>query len=198
MRSIGLDFDNTLVDYTEVFRAEAAGFRLDAAALDKTEIRDRLRARGPDGEIDWQKVQARVYGPGLEHAPMMTGSRAFLDRCVAAGAQLAVVSHKGRFATQDPGGTDLREAARRWLGRHCPEIPADRIFFEDERAGKLRRIEALGLTHFVDDLPEVLADPSFPSGVQRLWLVTRADAACPPGMLAAGGWQDLAEAVFGR
>ena len=90
MRSVGLDFDNTLVDYTEVFRAEAASFGLAAGPLDKTEIRDRLRTRGPGGEIEWQKVQARVYGPGLEQAPMMDGSRAFLERAAAAGAQLAV------------------------------------------------------------------------------------------------------------
>ena len=198
MRSVGLDFDNTLVDYTEVFRAEAASFGLAAGPLDKTEIRDRLRTRGPGGEIEWQKVQARVYGPGLEQAPMMDGSRAFLERAADAGAQLAVVSHKGQFAAQDPGGTDLRDAARRWLRRHCPEIPAERIFFEDERVGKLRRIEALGLTHFIDDLPEVLSDPTFPPTVQRLWLVTRAGTVRPPGVLAAGGWRDLADVVFGR
>lgn len=197
MRSIGLDFDNTLVDYTEVFRAEAAALGIETAGLDKTEIRDRLRARGAEGEIAWQKVQARVYGPGLARAPMMAGSADFLARSAAAGARLAVISHKGRFAAQDPGGTDLREAARLWLGRHCPAIPADRIHFEDERAGKLRVIGTLGLTHFIDDLPEVLDDPAFPPGVARLWLVERAGAVCPPGMLAAGAWPALARAVFG-
>jgi len=197
VRSIGLDFDNTLVDYTDVFRAEAFAFGLDAASLDKTQIRDRLRARGPAGEIDWQKVQARVYGPGLENAPMMEGADGFLRLCADAGVELAVVSHKGRFAAQDPGGTDLREAASRWLARHCPGIPANRIFFEDERAAKLGRIASLGLSHFVDDLLEVLDDRAFPPAVERLWL-TRPGAACPPGMRAAGGWPDLAKALFGR
>lgn len=197
MRSIGLDFDNTLVDYTTVFRTEAAAFGLDAAGLDKTAIRDRLRARGPDGEIAWQRVQARVYGPGVAAAPMMAGSEEFLARCQASGADLAVVSHKGRFAAQDPGGVDLREAARAWLTRHCPQIPAERVFFEDERAAKLRRIGGLGLTHFVDDLPEVLADPAFPASVARLWLVDGPGRTYPPGIVAAGPWPILTEAVFG-
>ncbi len=197
MRSIGLDFDNTLVDYTDVFRTEAAALGLDAAALDKTEIRDRLRARGPAGEIDWQKVQARVYGPGLANAPMMEGAAEFLRLSAEAGVELAVVSHKGRFAAQDPRGTDLREAASRWLARHCPLIPSDRIFFEDERAAKLGRIASLGLTHFVDDLLEVLDDRAFPATVERLWLA-RTGTACPPGMLAAGGWAHLSRVLFGR
>lgn len=196
MRSIGLDFDNTLVDYTDVFRAEAVAFDLAATHLDKTAIRDRLRAQGPEGEIAWQKVQARVYGPGLANAPMMAGSAEFLTRCVEEGIPLAVVSHKGRFAAQDPGGTDLRETARQWLMRHCPAIPANRIFFEDERAAKLRRIGTLGLTHFVDDLPEVLEDPDFPRGVARLWLVAGSQPRST-GILAAGPWPVLARAVFG-
>jgi hypothetical protein len=197
VRSIGLDFDNTLVDYTEVFRAEAAAFDLVAGGLDKTQIRDRLRARGPEGEIAWQKVQARVYGPGLAQAPMMAGSAEFLRHCADQGVQLAVVSHKGRFAAQDPDGTDLRDAARLWLRRHCPAIPADRVFFEDERAAKLRRIGSLGLTHFIDDLPEVLEDPAFPPDVARLWLVTAAGPVPPAGVLAAGPWPVLARTVFG-
>ena len=60
---IGLDFDNTLVDYTDLFRSEAAALGLAAAGLDKTRIRDALRARGPAGEIEWQHLQARVTAP---------------------------------------------------------------------------------------------------------------------------------------
>jgi len=197
VRSIGLDFDNTLVDYTNVFRAEAAAYGLETSDLDKTQIRDRLRARGPSGEIEWQKVQARVYGPGLANAPMMEGSAEFLRRCAEDRVLLSVVSHKGRFAAQDPGGTDLREAARAWLRRRCPEIPPERVFFEDERAAKLRRIGALGLTHFIDDLPEVLGDPDFPQEVARLWLMTESGQTRPAGLLAAGPWPVLARSLFG-
>jgi len=197
VRSIGLDFDNTLVDYTDVFRAEAVAFGLDARNLDKTQIRDRLRARGDEGEIAWQKVQARVYGPGLAGAPMMAGSAAFLARCAEELVLLAVVSHKGRYAAQDPGGTDLREAARLWLRAHCPGIPSERVFFEDERAGKIRRIASLGLTHFIDDLPEVLGDPTFPRDVARLWLTTDTGQARPDGLLAAGPWPVLTRGIFG-
>ena len=127
---------------------------------------------------------------------MMAGSAEFIARCVAAGAELSVVSHKGRFAALDPGGTDLRDAARAWLARHCREIPGSRIFFEDERAAKLRRIGTLGLTHFIDDLPEVLGDPDFPAAVTRLWLVGAPGRTCPPGIAAAGPWPTLSRAVF--
>jgi len=57
---IGLDFDNTLVDYTAAFREEAAALGLSMPGASKTQIRDTLRLQ-PDGEILWQKLQARVY-----------------------------------------------------------------------------------------------------------------------------------------
>jgi hypothetical protein len=194
---IGLDFDNTLVDYTGPFRREAAAVGLAAAGLDKTGIRDALRARGPEGEILWQRLQARVYGPGLAQAPMMAGAGAFLARCAAEGVAVAVVSHKSRFAAQDPGGTDLRQAARAWLLHNCPGIATDRVYFEGDRGSKLKRIAALGCSHFVDDLLEVLTDPAFPAGVVRLWLADPPGRNCPTGIAASGPWPELAQAILG-
>jgi hypothetical protein len=194
---IGLDFDNTLVDYTDLFRSEAAALGLAAAGLDKTRIRDALRARGPAGEIEWQHLQARVYGPGLGQAPMMAGAGDFLHRCQVAGVPVAVVSHKSRFAAQDSRGTDLREAACNWLAQHCPGIATDRVYFEGDRGSKLRRIATLGCTHFVDDLLEVLTDPAFPAGVVRLWLADPPGRICPAGIAAAGPWPRLVQAILG-
>jgi hypothetical protein len=195
-RSIGIDFDNTLVDYGPVFRACAAEFGLDGAGLGKTEIRDRLRARGEAGELAWQRLQARVYGRGLGEATMMDGAAEFLVACRSSGVAVSVISHKTQFAAQDPGGTDLRLAARAWLARYCAAIVVQDAFFEDDRAAKLARIGALGCTYFVDDLLEVLTDETFPPGVIRLWLAPDG-AICPPGIAAAGGWRRMRRAVLG-
>jgi len=42
------------------------------------------------------------------------------------------------------------------------------VYFELTKADKLRRIEQLGCTYFIDDLPEFLTDPQFPAAVQRI------------------------------
>lgn len=191
---IGLDFDNTLVDYTEAFRAEAAGLDLGEAST-KTEIRDRLRLRD-GGEIVWQKLQARVYGPGIRHARLMNGARTFLDECIRREVPLAIVSHKSRYAAQDPGGVDLRQAAREWLARQNLGIAHDRVFFEETREAKLGRIRSLECRYFVDDLTEVLLDPRFPPSTQRLWLTESLDTPPPPPIDAAGDWSRIAHFVF--
>lgn len=190
---IGLDFDNTLVDYAEAFRAEAAKFELGGAST-KTEIRDRLRLRH-GGEIVWQKLQARVYGPGIKHARLMNGARAFLDECIRREVPLAIVSHKSRYAAQDPGGVDLRQAAREWLAHQDLGIAHDNVFFEETREAKLGRIRSLECRYFVDDLTEVLLDPRFPPSTQRLWLTASLETP-PPPIDAAGDWSRIAHFVF--
>ena len=72
---IGVDFDNTLVTYEEVFRAEACARGLidPNFAGTKQEIRDRIRLL-PDGEIAWQQLQGYVYGRGIASARMFDGA----------------------------------------------------------------------------------------------------------------------------
>ena len=171
---IGLDLDNTLIDYGDLFyrAALARGLLTPDVPCDKTSVRDRLR-RLADGELHWQRIQAEVYGPGLVASRPYPGAGEFLDAAARGGFQLAVVSHKTRFAAQDPQGTDLHEAARGWLrsqGFMGPGRPLaeDAVFFEATRADKTARIAALGCAAFVDDLPEVFGHPGFPSGTVRL------------------------------
>jgi len=47
-------------------------------------------------------------------------------------------------------------------------LPRANVFFELTKEAKLARIASSGVSHFVDDLPEFLAAPGFPGGVQRI------------------------------
>jgi len=166
---IGIDFDNTIVDYRPVFLPAARALGLVGASFaadDKTELRDRLRAL-PDGEARWQQLQAHVYAVAIDAAPAYAGVERFIREARRRGAQVAIVSHKTRFAAAAPAGPDMREAALRWLAAQRlledGAIAAADVFFEGTRAEKLARVRSLELTHFIDDLADVLADPAFPA-----------------------------------
>jgi len=197
---IGLDFDNTIVGYDDVFRAAAiarawlpAGF-----AGGKRLVRDTLR--GEDGgERKWMELQGEVYGSRMGDAVMFDGVTAFLARCRRAGATVAVVSHKTERGHFDPAGTDLRAAARTWMAAQglfaAGLAPAD-VYFEAERAAKIARIAALGCDVFVDDLEEVLLDPAFPRGCRRLHFAGTGGARDLP-FPSHADWGGIADAVFG-
>ena len=63
---IGIDFDNTIITYDEVFRAAARAQGLIEPGFDgsKQAVRDAIRLL-PDGELTWQKLQGQVYGKGI-------------------------------------------------------------------------------------------------------------------------------------
>jgi hypothetical protein len=199
---IGIDFDNTIIGYDEVFCTEAKrnGLIDKAFVGPKQAVRDAIRVL-PDGERAWQRLQGQVYGKGITCAVVMPGLETFLERCKTERCAVSVVSHKTEFGHLDPDRVNLRKAALDWmtangLAGDAHVIPAANIYFETTRAEKLRRIESLALTHFIDDLEEVLTDPGFPSCINRILLASSEPPAAAPYAVCRT-WQDIEHQIFG-
>jgi hypothetical protein len=203
---IGLDLDNTLIDYDRVFGRVGAALGVvpeSMSGLDKAEVRGYLRAQSA-GEIAWMRLQGQVYGRYLGNASLHVGVAEFLRRLKALGVQVSIVSHKTRYGHFDPAQVDLWDATMVWLenqGFFADDqfgIPRQHVFFEQTRGEKLIRIANLGCDLFIDDLPEVLLDPAFPAATERLWFANgQAPSACP-GLQAFNSWYDLAAACETR
>ena len=184
---IGIDFDNTIIRYDEVFAAAARARKLvppDFAGT-KTDVREAVRAL-PDGERAWQALQGHVYGAAIGGAEPFPGLDAFLRRARDEEADVVIVSHKTEYGHHDSSRVNLRTAALGWLETHgffddTGFSRAD-VYFANTRDEKLARISALAPDVFIDDLPEVLDDPKFPAGVRPL--------------LFTGDWGAIEGAVF--
>lgn len=170
---IGVDFDNTIVCYDELFHRLATERALIPATLprDKQSVRDYLRVQGQ--EDDWTELQGWAYGPRIGAAQPFPGVLDFFRACRQRGLSVYIISHKTRKPARGPQ-VDLHESAREWLvvqGFHLHDVaglPRDSVFFAETKQEKLERIAALGCTHFIDDLPEFLLDPRFPPDVVRV------------------------------
>jgi hypothetical protein len=138
----------------------------------KRALRDTLRRR-PQGELEWQALQAEVYGELIGRAPPFPGALDFVVRALELGAEVAIVSHKTASAEAPAKRADLHAAARTWLASNGfignDTIAPVNVYFETSRLAKLNRIRALGANLAIDDLVEVLTDSKFPPGVRR-WL----------------------------
>jgi hypothetical protein len=146
-------------------------------------------------------LQAAVYGAHMADANLIDGAREFLLACRRNGVELAVVSHKTRYAAADPDGIDLHEVSLAWMADRGffdadgIALSPDSVYFEPTRECKCRRIAALGCGHFVDDLEEVFHDPAFPGGVNRILLdLGKADPRGP--FTAYPSWQAVHDAFF--
>ncbi len=199
---IGIDFDNTIITYDDVFRiaARQGGLIDPDFSGSKQAVRDAIRLL-PDGELAWQRLQGQVYGKGIGGAKMVAGVEAFLRRCRAQGCVVVVVSHKTEYGHFDPDRVNLRQAALDWmaaqglLGGDFGIALAD-VYFESTRAEKLMRIAALSLTHFIDDLEEVLTDPNFPPTVERILFADGAQKVSS-SYTSCSTWRDIERQVFG-
>jgi hypothetical protein len=199
--TIGIDFDNTIVSYDElIYRtARDRGLIRDGAEPTKRSVRDRIRQL-PGGEIEWQKLQALVYGPLMRDARPTDGAEDFIRWCrCEADLAVFIVSHKTEYARYDQTGTNLRTAAFDWMAAHRFFEPGglglsrSAVHFESTRVEKIERIRAIGCSYFVDDLEEVFLEPSFPSHVQKILYAPRTPRASAGGAIVMAGWQALRE-----
>ncbi len=170
---IGIDFDNTVVCYDQVFHEVAAqrGWIPADIPATKDHVRDYMRRHG--NEDGWTELQGYVYGPYMRNALPFPGVLDFLTSCRQRRIPVCIISHKTPYPFRGPR-YGLHQAAQKWLGTRGFYDPLEaglvpeQVNFELTKEEKLDRIGAMGCTHFIDDLPEFLSEARFPEGVERI------------------------------
>ena len=198
---IGLDFDNTLACYDDVFTSESQklGFITSCWSGSKQDLRDELRSR-PDGERLWQTLQGRVYGPSMEQAVMFPGVASFLMRTRLRGDEVFIVSHKTEFGHFDPTSTPLRPAALAWMeskeffDQSRFGLMKESVFFAGTRSEKVQQIARLNLDIFVDDLEEVFAEEGFPP-IKKVLFNPKAQGKCHD--FQCNNWSEIGYHILG-
>ncbi len=199
---LGVDFDNTIVNCADLFHTLAVQRKLipHTTTTDKQAVRDAVRET-KNGEIEWQKLQALVYGPLLQQARPILGVLQALKACLLQNIQIYIISHKTRYAAQDISRTDLRVTAMRWLKNNCivsntGPVNERNVFFEASRADKINRIKTMNCTHFVDDLAETFQHPNFPPDVTKLLFDPSGNADVPEFIKTFHTWENIVDYVL--
>jgi len=198
---IGIDFDNTIVSYDELFHRVAVEQGLVPSRLSATKlaVRDHLRLNGL--EQTWIEMQGHVYGARMQQAAMYPGFVEFVLWARSAGHTLSIVSHKTRHPFAGPQ-YDLHAAARAWIEAKLQHenralFPDDAIFFELTKPEKLARIATIGCEAFIDDLPEILLADDMPPNVRKLLFDPDVAHAAKdhPGVVSVSSWSAIRDAV---
>ena len=198
----GIDFDNTIASYDAVFPSAARKMDLLPRGFrgGKKEVRSAVRALD-NGEREWQRLQGQVYGRFMPDAKLVEGVDAFLLAAKSLDADIRVVSHKSVHGHFDPQRIDLRDAAREWMRErgffemNGFGLSVDAVHFLSTRAEKIARVGTLKIDVFIDDLPEVLSEPSFPAGVRKI-LFTNGGAAPDGAYETAADWHEIKDLLF--
>lgn len=201
---IGIDFDNTLICYDEVFHrlAVEAGLVTPDSPRRQKAVREAAR-RSPEGDVAWQRLQGQAYGPRIHEATPADGALALLEACRKAEYEVHIISHKTQYASIDPSHTNLQKAAQDWLAGNgffseATGLGPNHFHCGSTRAEKIALIRNLGCTHFVDDLEETFREEGFPPEVQAI-LYAPGDDPVPedvPNLLVARSWPELGERIL--
>tara|TARA_Y100001954_G_scaffold234854_1_gene291249 strand:+ start:3075 stop:3698 length:624 start_codon:yes stop_codon:yes gene_type:complete len=161
MTILGLDFDNTLVTYDDLFyrTAFSKGLIEESTPANKKIIRDRLRSKKMDNEFTL--LQGEVYGSRITEASPSEGMLEALINIKRSGIKLCIISHKTQYPYKGEK-YDLHKAALRWLKKNkffdSEGLGMERseIYFQATKEEKVKRIEELGCDYYIDDLVEIL------------------------------------------
>jgi hypothetical protein len=189
---LGVDFDNTIVCYDEVFHRLALEDGLIPASVppDKTSVRNFLRQAGKEDR--WTALQAIVYGARMSEAQPFPGVLDFFRACAARGVRTSIISHRTRQPiVGEP--CDLHAAAYRWLEENSftDHIPRDAIHFRETRADKVTRVREEGCSHFIDDLPEFLEESQLPRDLHRILFDPAGTSQPIAGVTRARSWAEI-------
>ncbi|HOW87251.1 MAG TPA: hypothetical protein P5561_01420 [Candidatus Omnitrophota bacterium] len=163
--SVGIDFDNTIACYDGIFHAAALEKKLIPRGIqeNKKSVRDYLRSAG--AEDAWTELQGYVYGARMNDVSPFPGALECIARLKKKKIPVSIISHKTRHPYKGKD-YDLHAAARKWLQDRG--ISMENVFLMETKEGKLEQISRCGCTHFIDDLPEFLAEPAFPPSAKKL------------------------------
>lgn len=164
-RCIGIDLDNTIVAYDALFHRLACERTSIPAHLPETKLAVRTHLREVGAEDVWTELQAEAYGPRMSEAQPFPHALGFIHAARTARIRLAIISHRTRTPYRGVAH-DLHAAARAWLTAHG--LAGTETFLETSQEAKCARIADRRCVHFIDDLPEFLGHPSFPTGVERI------------------------------
>ena len=163
---IGLDFDNTIVSYDNIFFKVA----LEKGIIDKKKHVNKLLIReyliSLDKELIWTELQGEVYGPRMHEANSFVGVLDFISKACELGHNIFIISHKTKNPIKGPM-YDLHNATKIWIKNNLISkgielIKDHQIFLEETQIKKIKRIESCKCDLYVDDLPEILHSNIFP------------------------------------
>lgn len=200
-RRIGIDFDNTIVTYDEVFYKYALKSQLIPKGVKKNKqaVRDAIRVL-PQGNDKWTLLQGLVYGSYMDEAELVKGVEGFFEACRKNSCKISIISHKTIYPAMGPR-INLQAAAKRWLKDRdfLSEfgLTEKDIVFEETLQGKFDRIAGKSCAYFIDDLKETLLHPDFPKGVAKILYNQQADDCLPADIMRFKDWDEITEHFFG-
>tara|TARA_B100001063_G_scaffold227750_1_gene238525 strand:- start:21 stop:632 length:612 start_codon:yes stop_codon:yes gene_type:complete len=161
---IGIDFDNTIVNYEDSFHEEAVKRKIFTKNQRKKNSKEILKNKliSKNKEEEWTTIQGIVYGKKMLRAKPYKNSINFINKfCDKKNFELFIVSHKTLYPIIGEK-INLHKISKNWIKKK--KIFKNKkigwikkhVFFLKTKEEKIKKIVQLKCDYFIDDLEEIL------------------------------------------
>jgi len=205
MLKIGIDFDNTIACYEEIFYKiiQKKGLELTANRTNKDILKNYLCITLKNENL-WKKIQGEVYGKNIHEAKIFPGLLLFLLRSLIKGNSIYIISHKTKYGHFDINKINLQNAALEWLNNNLLIFLdglqfsiSKNIYFCTTRTKKIKKISELNLDFFIDDLIEIYQDPVFPKKTKSILFNKKNIESKININYISNSWNDISDYIYG-
>ena len=159
MIRVGFDFDNTIINYDNLFYKISLkkGLITKKVGKSKESIKNYL-IKNYSINI-WQKIQSEVYSESISLAKPNNEIIKLIKYLIKNNIEVFIVSHKTKFPYFG-NRINLHKLSLKWINKNIIKknikIKKKNIFFETTEKKKINKIKKLKLSHFIDDLDKIL------------------------------------------
>lgn len=188
---IGVDLDNTLINYDGIFyhAAQERNLISNLKETSKSAVKSYIQQHYSDD--CWTELQGIVYGETIQYAKAYENAVNVLQHWVDLGYELFLVSHKTKFPIIGEK-LDFHDAAIRWMDINGVTPFFSNIHFCATKDDKVTQINELELDVFIDDLPSVLLHLQFPDETTRILFGSQH---CDADLNPSSSWLEVAKIV---
>jgi len=192
---IGLDLDNTIIDYDKIFYKEALRRKLIPKTIDKNRIKIREYIK-KKSLIEWQKLQSNIYSINLHNAVVRNGFISFINNLGNNGYNFCVISHKTKYPYKGKK-INLHNLSKNWIDANINKklnksgVKIKKIFFETTEKKKIKKIVSEKCDYFIDDLPSVLN--LLPKNIKKILIDPKKNYNNKTDLLILRGWKSISK-----
>lgn len=197
---IGIDIDNTLLDFSEAIRRAAFEIYGISISRNASKAASSIRIKELVGNDVWTELQGFVYAEYSQYATVFDGSLKTISNILARGDEVQLISHKSRRPSSGRL-VDLHEWAFASLERTgILELFGSRnkrnianIVLCESLEDKAREIASKGCDLFIDDLYKVLLE--LPVSMRKIHIFCDGRHLTNPQIECVADWEEVSKSL---
>lgn len=162
---IGIDLDNTIIDYQNSFKKYLRERKIYLKTINKNKIKQ-LCNNNPKIK-SWTEVQEEIYGKYISSAKPFKYFKKFEKFALNNKIKLYIVSHKTKHS-QFSKKYNLHDCSNKWLKKNISKDKY-KIFYVDSIIKKIKKIQKIKPNYFIDDLIKIFECRQFPKKVKKIY-----------------------------